>query len=163
MSGASSGDGARASVFVPIAPAEAFVVFTEETDLWWRTGERFRIAGKRRGRLAFEPGVGGRLFETFGERTFAVGRITTWAPGATLAFEWRGVNFEPGQVTFVEVEFRAKNGGTMVIVTHRGWKALPADHPARHGLGDAAFDRTIGMWWGELMTGLREHVAARSP
>jgi hypothetical protein len=29
----------------------------------------------------------------------------------------------------------------------------------RHGLACAAFIRMIGMWWGELMTSLREHIA----
>jgi hypothetical protein len=155
-----SGDGAKASVFVSVGPAEAFAVFTDEIDLWWRTGPRFRIAGKQRGRLAFEPGVGGRLFETFGARTFEVGRIAAWEPGARLAFEWRGVNFEPDQVTFVEVEFRGVGDGTMVSVSHRGWLGLPPDHPARHGHAPAAFDRMIGMWWGDLLTALREHVSA---
>lgn len=70
------------------------------------------------------------------------------------------MNFEPGQLTFVEVEFRGLGDGTMVSVTHRGWLGLPPDHPARHGHAAAAFDRMIGMWWGELLTGLREHVAA---
>jgi hypothetical protein len=33
------------------------------------------------------------------------------------------------------------------------------DHPARHGLEGVAFTRMIGLWWGALMTALREHVS----
>lgn len=161
-----AGDGAKVSVFVAVTPADAFAVFTEETDLWWRKGPKFRIAQKRPGALAFEPGVGGRLFETYevasGTRTFEVGRVTEWQPPTRLAFEWRGVNFAGDEVTFVEVDFEAKAHGTMVTVRHRGWSALRPDHPARHGNVGAAFDRMIGLWWGELMTSLREHVAARA-
>jgi len=160
-----AGDGAKVSVFVAVAPADAFEVFTQETDLWWRKGPKFRIGGKRPGVLAFEGGVGGRLFETYeiasGSKTFEVGRVTDWDPPTRLAFEWRGVNFRAGETTFVEVEFVAKAHGTMVTVRHRGWAALRPDHPARHGNVGADFDRMIGMWWGDLLTSLREHVATR--
>ena len=160
-----AGDGAKVSVFVAVTPADAFEVFTQETDLWWRKGPKFRIAGKRPGVLAFEGGVGGRLFETYeiasGSKSFEVGRITDWDPPTRLAFEWRGVNFRAGETTFVEVEFVAKAHGTMVTVRHRGWAALRPDHPARHGNVGADFDRMIGMWWGDLLTSLREHVTTR--
>jgi len=159
------GDGAKVAVFVAVAPADAFAVFTEEIDLWWRRGPKFRIANKHPGVLAFEPSVGGRLFETVelpsGTRTFEVGRITDWQPAVRLAFEWRGVNFREGETTYVEVDFAAKRDGTMVTVRHRGWAALRPDHPARHGNVGTAFDRMIGLWWGDLLTSLREHVAAR--
>ena len=42
------------SVTVSTDPATAFVLFTEEIDLWWRRGPKFRIAGKQRGVLRFE-------------------------------------------------------------------------------------------------------------
>lgn len=160
-----SGDEASATVFVAVSPGDAFQVFTQEIDLWWRTGPAYRIAGKRRGRLSFEPGVGGRLFETFegkdGERTLDLGRITAWDPGERLAFVWRGVNFAEGESTTVEVTFTPQNDGTLVRVRHFGWSDLRDDHPARHGLVGAPFARMIGLWWGSLMTSLREHVVAR--
>jgi hypothetical protein len=58
----------------------------------------------------------------------------------------------------VEVLFEPAGSGTLVTVQHRGWGALRADHPARHGLQGSDFSRMIGMWWGDLMTGLREFV-----
>jgi uncharacterized protein YndB with AHSA1/START domain len=124
------------------------------------------VAGRRRGQHAFEPGVGGRLFETFehegGPRTFVVGTIVAWEPPGRLAFEWRGVNFAPHESTLVEVTFRGVGDGTLVSVRHSGFHALRPGHPARHGLEGAAVSRMIGLWWGELLTGLREHVAARA-
>lgn len=161
-----AGDQAIVSVFVRVSPTDAFEVFTNELELWWRTGPAYRIGGRRRGRLALEPGVGGRLFETFegarGERTFVLGTVTAWEPGARLEFIWRGVNFAEGESTTVEVTFSEQNEGTLVRVRHFGWSGIREDHPARHGHVGAPFVRMIGMWWGTLMTGLREHVDARS-
>jgi hypothetical protein len=31
----------------------------------------------------------------------------------------------------------------------------------RHGMGVPEFIRTMGLWWGDLLTSLREHVGAR--
>jgi uncharacterized protein YndB with AHSA1/START domain len=162
---AAPGDSAKVSVFVAVTPSDAFEIFTTEIDLWWKTGPQYRIAGRRRGQLFFEAGPGGRLFETFelssGSRTIEVGRVTAWDPPRHLELEWRGVNFKPEEKTFVEVTFAPSGEGTLVTVRHHGWSALPDAHPARHGLVGADFSRRIGMWWGGLMTSLREHIAAR--
>jgi uncharacterized protein YndB with AHSA1/START domain len=167
--GARAGDKARVSVLVAVPPADAFEVFTKEIDLWWKQGPKFRIAGRRRGQLHFEAGVGGRLFESFvasrasaATRTIEVGRITAWEPPFRLEFEWRGVNLAPEEKTVVEVRFESSPSGTLVTVEHRGWSAVPDDHPVRHGKVGADFARMMGMWWAELMTSLREHVATRA-
>jgi uncharacterized protein YndB with AHSA1/START domain len=161
----SAGDAATVSVFVKVALADAFDVFTQEIDLWWRKGPKFRIAGQRRGSLTLEPKLNGRLFETFdhpkGSLTFQTGTVTHWDPPHALSFEWRGVNFKPGEKTLVEVRFTSEGEGTMVKLRHSGLSSLPAGHPARHGLDGAAFSRSMGLWWGELLTSLREHVADR--
>lgn len=160
-----AGDSAAVTVFVAVSQEDAFDVFTREIDMWWRTGPRFRIAGRRRGQIFFEPKLGGRLFETFelstGPRTIEVGRVTEWEPPSRIALEWRGVNFKPHEKTFVEITFRPSGDGTLVRVEHRGWSALPDDHPARHGKTGREFSRMIGLWWGDLMSSLREHVATR--
>lgn len=160
-----AGDVASVSVRVDVSPEDAFDVFTNEIDLWWKQGPRFRIAGRRRGQLFIEGGPGGRLFETFelstGTRTIEVGKVLEWDPPRRLTLEWRGVNFKPHEKTLVAVSFEPSGTGTLVTVRHSGWASLPADHPARHGLDDAAFIRSIGLFWGQLMTSLREHVAER--
>ena len=160
------GDAAKVSVFVRVTPEDAFDVFTREIDMWWKHGPQYRMGGKRRGALFIEGGVGGRLFETFelstGSKTSEGGKITAWDPPARLELEWRNANFKPHEKTFVEVAFEPMNDGTLVTVRHYGWSVLPDDHPARHGHVGPAFARFIGMWWGSLMTGLREHIAERA-
>lgn len=160
------GDAATVSVMVAVSPEDAWDVFTNEIELWWRRGPKFRIAGRHPGRLSIEGGLGGRLFEIValpsGERMFEVGKVIAWDPPRHLELEWRGVNFAPNEKTLVTVSFEALGEGTMVRVRHSGWSSLPDDHPARHGKVGADFSRMIGLWWGELMTSLREHVAARA-
>lgn len=165
------GDVAKVSVYVAVSPADAFEVFTREVDQWWRTGPKYRVAARRPGRLTFEEGVGGRLFETFGDdgapgettktRTIELGKITVWEPPSRFSFVWRGVNFAPHEATTVDVTFEPSGDGTMVTVRHHGWSTLRPDHPARHGLAPADFVRMMGMWWGGLLTSLREHAATR--
>jgi uncharacterized protein YndB with AHSA1/START domain len=160
-------DRAVVSVLVAVEPAIAFRVFTEEIDRWWRRGLRYRVAGKRRGIIRLEPGVGGRLFESFetkkGDRVIETGRVTVWEPPARLVFEWRAVNFAPSERTEVEVVFQATPSGTLVTVEHRGWIAIRPDHPARHGHDVPGFLRMMGFWWGDLLSSLREHAARDEP
>jgi len=155
-----SGDRARVCVAVAVPPQVAFEIFTREIDRWWRRGPRFRHAGQRSGLVHLEPHVGGRLFESIdsgnGERVFEVGRVREWDPPTRVAFSWRNTNFAPNESTDVVVEFAPSGAGTLVTVTHTGWAALRADHPARQGLQGAAFSRMIGLWWGEQMTSLRD-------
>lgn len=165
MSARAPGDAASVSVTVAVSIEDAFDVFTREIDLWWRHGRAYRIAGKVPGSLVLETKQGGRLFETFahkrGTQTFEVGTIVRWEPPHALSFEWRGVNFKLGEKTLVEVSFTALGESTLVALRHSGWSLLPEGHPARHGLTGAAFSRMIGLWWGQLMSSLREHVALR--
>ncbi|HEY6556730.1 MAG TPA: SRPBCC domain-containing protein [Polyangiaceae bacterium] len=159
-------DQARASVLVRVDRERAFRLFTEEIDRWWRRGLKYRVAGKRRGIIALEPRVGGRLFESFdvdGETRVTVsGQVTAWEPPARLMFEWRAVNFAPSESTEVEVRFEPDGESTLVTVTHRGWSKIRPDHPARHGLAPAAFLRMMGMWWADLLSSARVHAAGGS-
>jgi uncharacterized protein YndB with AHSA1/START domain len=160
------GDSARVTVTVAVPREIAFEVFTRDIDLWWRRGPRFRPMGRKPGVLHFEEKVGGRLFESFGNgptpQVVEMGRVTAWEPPARLAFDWRNSAFSKDERTFVEVSFKDVRGKTEVTVEHRGWGALRDDHPARHGLAGSAFSRSIGSFWGELMSSMREHVASRS-
>lgn len=157
------GDRARASVLVRVPQADAFRVFTDEIDAWWRRSKRFRIGGSG-GRMRFEPHLGGSLYESFETRagdtkTIQTGTVTVWEPPDRLAFEWRAVNFVPTESTLVEVEFEPRPSGTLVTVTHSGWSGIRPDHPVRHGAETAAFVRTMGMWWGDLLGSLRRHAS----
>jgi uncharacterized protein YndB with AHSA1/START domain len=160
-----AGDRATVSVTIAVAPAVAFEVFTQETDLWWRRGLPYRLAGRRPGSLSFELGPGGRLFESFetpsGTQVYEAGRVTVWQPPSRLVFTWRNANFAAEESTEVEVLFEPTHTGTRVTVQHRGWSAIRPGHPARHGLDGAAFSRMMGLWWGDLMTALREFIETR--
>jgi len=143
------GDHVTVSVLVAVEPAIAFEVFTKETDLWWKRGLRYRVAGKRPGTLQFEEGVGGRLFETFetgsNVKVFENGRVTAWEPPSRLMFEWRNANFAPGERTEVEVLFEPSASGTLVTIQHRGWAAVRPDHPADGPVVGRSADRPQGV------------------
>jgi uncharacterized protein YndB with AHSA1/START domain len=160
-----AGDEARATVSVALQPEEAFRVFTEQVDLWWRRGRRFRNSPGDRGIVCIEPGVGGRLFESFagatGETVVEIGRTLVWEPPHRLVLQWRASNFAAHEHTEVEVLFRAHADSTQVTVVHRGWSAIRADHPVRHGLERPAFLRMMGMWWGDQLTALRLSAVRR--
>jgi uncharacterized protein YndB with AHSA1/START domain len=166
-------DKARVSLRIAAPRDLAFSVFTGEIDAWWRHGKRYRMGVAERSVMRLEPGVGGRLTETVvlgagsRERVFEMGRVTAWEPPARLVIEWRAVNFAPSDPsTEVEVTFERAIGhsgeGTLVTLEHRGWSAIRADHPARHGEEARAFIASMGRWWGDLGTALREHVARRA-
>lgn len=153
------GDQARVSVLVRVPPQDAFRIFTEEIDGWWRSGMKFRM-GKNRSVVHLEPKLGGRLFETFSapsgaEKILETGVVTSWEPPRRVVFQWRAANFRPDEETEVEVLFEPTRSGTNVTVTHRGWAKIRADHPARHGEEMSAFTRSLAAWWGDLMTSLR--------
>jgi uncharacterized protein YndB with AHSA1/START domain len=160
-----SGDQVRVTVSVAVPPNIAFEIFTNEIDHWWKRGPAFRGGGKRKGFIRLEPGVGGRLFESIesddGEKVIVAGFVEVWEPPSRLLFTWGTSRFAAGQRTEVEVSFAPTRTGTMVTVTHRGWTSIPADHPVRHGMPTAAFIRSMGSWWSELMTSLREECETR--
>ncbi len=155
-------DHVTVSVTVDADIATAFAVFTEETDLWWRKGPRFRVAGRNPGVLRIEPGPQGRLYEVFetpaGRQEFAMGRTTVWEPPRRLGFEWRATNFAPDEATQVEVAFEEVSSGTRVTVHHTGWAAIRPEHPVRHGEKAEGFIRMMGLWWADQLTSLRERV-----
>ncbi|RZS38901.1 activator of Hsp90 ATPase-like protein [Herbihabitans rhizosphaerae] len=123
-------DVVRASVEVAVDPAEAFRVFTEEIDSWYRV-DRYTVLDYRRTKeIAFEPWVGGRFLDVHDEHTregVEMGRITAWEPGRRLSFvDMKG--------TEIEVTFASADTGTTVTIEHRGLARLaPADPARRYG------------------------------
>jgi uncharacterized protein YndB with AHSA1/START domain len=160
---AAPADKATVTIFVDIAPIDAFAVFTGEIDLWWRRGPAYRVAGKQPGVLHLEPRLGGRIFEEYREGTAVheVGTITAWEPPSRVAFEWRSITFVPGETTWVDVRFTASGSGTRVTLEHRGWAAIRGDHPVRHAKPSAQFLADLGMWWAALLRSLGERATER--
>jgi uncharacterized protein YndB with AHSA1/START domain len=159
----SPGDQARVSLQVAVAPSDAFRIFTEEIDGWWRRAPMYRPAGHRAGTMQLETRMGGRLRESFEQdgrpQEIEIGIVTTWDPPSRLVLDWRAINFTADEKTEVEITFEPRGGGTLVTVTHRGWSAIRADHPVRHGKETAGFLAMLGMWWSQLLTSLRVRTA----
>jgi hypothetical protein len=139
--------------------ATAFKIFTAEVDAWWKQGPRFRPSVRGPGVLHFEPGVGGRLLETYDDgSTFEFGRVTVWEPGRRLVFEAFARAFQPGESTEVEVRFEPTGKDTRVTVVHRGWERFPDDHPVKHGLSESAFNDLMSVWWADLLASIKNHI-----
>ncbi len=147
---------------VPADPLRTFEVFTQEIALWWQPSGLFQVSiAKGDGRLAFEPGVGGRLYTTFDDgSTFEIGRVSVWEPGQRLVFAWRQANFSAEQSTEVEVTFEAVEDETRVSIEHRAWDTIPQRHAARHGFPEAATLQRAADWWRGSLHALRTRVGA---
>jgi hypothetical protein len=124
-------------VEVPVDPATAFTVFTDEVDLWWVRGPiNFWGDAGRVFALHFEPGVGGRLLQVYDSPDgdeFELGRITVWEPGTRLGWQSTGDDVE------TEVRFEASEGGTRVVVEAR----IP---PGGSDRGGTAWTRVVPRW-----------------
>ncbi len=102
----------RASVDVVLEPLLAFDVFVEE------------LAAALAGRgMAFVPRQDGRI--TDGESD--VGRVVSWQPGKSIMLEWRQADWEPHEVTKIELLFEPVQDGTRVTMVHHDWGRLLDD------------------------------------
>jgi uncharacterized protein YndB with AHSA1/START domain len=103
------------SVWLPCAPAAAFVLFTEEISAWWPPERRH--TQDPHSQLRMSPG--GRFWESDRQgREVDLGRVLAWEPPGRLLLAWfPGTDAE--HPTEVEVRFFAEEGGTRVAVCHR--------------------------------------------
>jgi uncharacterized protein YndB with AHSA1/START domain len=151
------------AVRVPVDPATAFEAFTSDIALWWQPSRLFQLTAEGDGALAFEPGVGGRLFTTLRDGSrFEIGRISIWEPGSRLVFSWRQASFSPEQSTEVEVLFEAVDAETRVSIEHRAWDTIPAKHPARHGFPEQATLERVAEWWRTSLASLKARLGVRA-
>ncbi len=115
------------SVEVPLDSQKAFDLFTVGINAWWKRGTHYWNDRERARGLRFEPHVGGRFIEVYNEATgegFEIGRILVWEPGRRLVYTWRQSNWEPDELTRVEVRFDPIANGTRVTVVHSGWERI---------------------------------------
>ncbi len=108
----------------------AFSLFTERIGTWWPLAGRSVGGPDRVAEVVFEPALGGRVFELWGDGTrheWAV--VTAWDPPRFVALEWRPDPSRPAP-TLVEVTFEPV-GDVICRVTlvHSGWDLLGADGP----------------------------------
>ena len=117
------------SVEVSVDPATAFEIFTGEIDRWWRPGPINWNYSDRAVGMRIEPRVGGRWIEVHDQATgegFEHGRVLVWEPGRRLVLRYqdRGHDIDG---TEVDARFEAVDGGTRVVLEHRGWEKLAAE------------------------------------
>ena len=155
----SEADTVIVSTVIAIDPEQAFAIFTEDVDMWWKRGARYRSPGDDA--IRFEPGPGGRLVARDNDGgTREIGKVLAWEPDAgRLVFEFRATNFAPGETTEVEVRFEAAGDGTRVTLEHRGLEALRPDHPAKHGLAGTALVALYGAWWADMLVAMRQRAS----
>ena len=146
---------------VPADPSRAFEAFTAEIAHWWRPDGLFRFATRRDGTLRFEPGPDGRLVETYPDGTsFTIGEVLAWEPPRRLAITWRQASFGPDQSTELHVSFEPAGDETRVVVEHRGWDRIPAEHVARHGFPLPVFQQRFAEWWQGQLRRIADLVAS---
>ena len=125
-------------VTVGVDPRTAFVIFTDEMDLWWVRGPINFYDASRAIALRCEPGVGGRLLEVYDDTigdALELGRITTWQPGERLAWSSSMDDVQ------TEVRFAPVREGTTVTVT----ATIPAGGADR---GGTSWVRVVPHWLG---------------
>jgi uncharacterized protein YndB with AHSA1/START domain len=144
---------------VPANPLRAFEAFTDEIALWWQPSGLFQLTPHGDGRLAFEPGVDGRLLTCANGEKFEIGRISIWEPGRRLVFTWRPAGFAPDQSTEVEVRFEGMGDETRISIEHRAWDTIPQGHAARHGFPEHVTLQHVADWWRGSLTMLRTKLS----
>jgi hypothetical protein len=109
----------RQSITVPLAPAAAFALWTDQIHTWWPVSHS--RSGDPATQVIFERGIGGRFYERTADGTeFDWGHVVVWQPPEHLAYHWY-LGSGPTQPTRVDVRFVAVGEAqTQVEVVHRG-------------------------------------------
>ncbi len=100
------------SMDIELVPTRAFEVFIEEL------ATALRQAG-----MDLEAGPNGRVVQG----DFEVGRIVEWLPGELIGLQWHQADWNPEEVTEVEMRLEPIDGGTLLSLSHRGWGGLIGD------------------------------------
>lgn len=113
----------KKSVSVPLAPQDAFALFTERIHTWWPLVGH-SVGGEKAVRCVMEGWAGGRLYEVVDDGSeHDWGQIQIWDPPHRLVTTWHpGRDKATGQR--VEVLFEADETGTRVQLTHGDWELL---------------------------------------
>ena len=103
------------TVFLPLPPARAFALFTEEISQWWPEDRRHTKDPDSEIFLL----AGGRFYERARDgHEVELGRVRVFEPARQLALDFY-IGADPQHPTEVQVTFTAEDGGTRVVVDHR--------------------------------------------
>lgn len=121
-------DPIRKSVTVPLAPDDAFELFTAELESWWPAESHSLSAGRgeRPAAIEVEPRTGGQILETLPDGQRAPwGRVTRWEAGRAFGVAWH-VGRDEAEATALLVTFTPVADGTRVDLEHGGFDRLGA-------------------------------------
>ncbi len=136
----------KKEITVPVPPAHAFKVFTDEFANWWPVASHSLSgsAGKLPKTVTVTPGIGGKIVEKMHDGSLATwGVISEWEPGRKLAFSWH-LRCPKDEQTHVCVEFFPDGTGTRVSLIHWGWEAIGDDAASSREQYDSGWDFVLG-------------------
>ncbi|HUE95945.1 MAG TPA: methyltransferase domain-containing protein, partial [Longimicrobiaceae bacterium] len=70
--------------------------------------------------LKFETRPDGRVIE----RDVLIGRVLEWEEGERITLRWHQADWDTEEMTEIDIHFTPIDGGTAVLVEHRGWGGL---------------------------------------
>lgn len=142
-------------VHVPLAPADAFDLFTRRIASWWPLRGHSCFDDEAQD-VQFEPRVGGAVTEVARDgRRAAWGTVTAWTPPHGFTMRWFP-GLDESQATRLQVRFTAlEGGGTEVCVHHDGWEAR----------GDQARSKRdgYGTGWAAVLAVFAQRAARSAP
>lgn len=148
-------DSVRARVTVPVDPATAFRIFTDEIDGWYVRGPHSWVDPARATAIRFEGGYLRELWDDGGH--VDTGRVLVWEPPRRLV--WADLLHRTGRME-VEVVFSPVAGGTEVLLEHRGLDTLPPAVAGRIRLG-YSWDIAL-QWLAGALGGTRPEAASKA-
>lgn len=128
---------------VPLAPADAFSLFTDGLARWWPVAQH--SVGGADSVCFMERGIGGRIVERTNDGSETVwGTVSRWQPPERVSFSWHpGRDSEYAQS--IDMEFVADGpGATRVTLTHGGWDALGDRAEIMRRNYDTGWDHVFG-------------------
>lgn len=120
-------DPIQISVTIPLAPRDAFELFTARIAEWWPLSAGHSLSVERADACFIEPFAGGRVFERDVDgNEHDWGKVLAYEPPHRVSMTWHPGG---GPETEVEVRFTPADDGTLVELEHRNWDVF-GDHAA---------------------------------
>lgn len=120
------------TILISARPERVWQAWIEEINQWWTEpyyNDKERVTG-----LEFEPRLGGRFMEKWGEdgSGFLIGHVVEWLPPQRLAYTWSERTWG-GVVTHVSLDLQAEGQNTRLTLVHAGFERLPEGEKQRAG------------------------------
>jgi len=111
----------RKSVVVNVSLERPWEGLTAQMGSWWPLESHSVLAeqGKQAERLVVEGGIGGEIFEQFGNERVVWATVLVWEPPHRFAVRWR---VTPTALTEWAATVTPEGEGTLVDRVHRGWE-----------------------------------------